>query len=1045
MCLAFLVVGTSTAQASSPCTNSTGTSYSIRVCITAPQDGAVLTSDATVTATTALVSGTSPGVQRVVFSLDGAYLLTDYSPPYTFTLPAAKFVDGARVLSVSALMRDGTTTTPSASINLTFATGTKSPPVNPNTFSPKVANPPTGSPVIVGAVGDGAGGDQDAADVTNLVSGWNPSMFLYLGDVYEKGSIAEFANWFGPSGSSSLFYGKLKPITDPTIGNHEYTGSQAPGYFDYWDNVPHYYSFNAGAWHFISLDANSAFNQLKTTSAQYKWLSQDLAANTKPCTLVYYHQPLFNIGQEGSTTGLSAMWSLFASRGVDLVVNGHDHTYQRWQPLNGSGNPSATGVTELVAGMGGHAHGKWATTDSRVVKSDNTHYGALRLALNGAGADFQFVAVGGQVIDSGSVPCDPAASDTTPPTAPTNLAGSSTYKTSVQLSWTSATDAVGVTGNQVYRDGTLLTTIGVQTTYADTSVTAGSSHTYQVRAVDAAGNTSQPSNSVSVTTPTTAVLFHDGFESGDLSAWTTSSGLLVQPTTVYAGAFAAEAAPSAAPAPYAMKQFPAPESEIYYALRFNVRSQPSGNINLLRVRAANPPSNSSLATVFITSSNKLGVRNDVGGASTNSTTVATRGQWHLLQAHVLVDGGSSRTDVWLDGTPVPSLSINQNFGIYTGMGQTELSAKPSGTSTYDVVFDEVSYDREMIPDPAGTPPSAPGTPAATATGATTATISWARSSDDVGVVRYDVSRDGAVVGSVLQPASGDPSFADSGLSPSTTYAYVVTAFDAAGNHTDSPSGSVTTTAAADTTPPSKPVVSAAPASTSVTLTWPRATDDVAVTRYDITRGTTAVGSVSQPASGNVSFTDNGVTPGTAYAYVVTAFDAAGNSTPSDTVPVTTVAGGPVTTTLTTVADAKVDASTPSSNFAKVALRVDASPDVRSYVKFDASGITGTVQSATLRIWATSAQTVGFDAYGVADSTWTETGLTYANQPSSSIGAKLGASGAVAAGTWKTIDVTALVHGAGVYSLVLETTSGTALALASREDAAHPPQLVVTTT
>jgi hypothetical protein len=161
--------------------------------------------------------------------------------------------------------------------------------------------------------------------------------------------------------------------------------------------------------------------------------------------------------------------------------------------------------------------------------------------------------------------------------------------------------------------------------------------------------------------------------------------------------------------------------------------------------------------------------------------------------------------------------------------------------------------------------------------------------------------------------------------------------------------------------------------------------------------------------------------------------------------VTTLAsGGGGTTTLTAIADAKVDASTPTTNFATAALRVDASPDVRSYVKFDATGLTGTVQSATLRIWATSAQSVGFDAYGVSDSSWTEAGLTYANQPSAAIGAKLGSSGAVTAGTWKTIDVTALVTGPGTYSVVLETTSATALALAGREDAVHAPQLVVVT-
>jgi hypothetical protein len=106
---------------------------------------------------------------------------------------------------------------------------------------------------------------------------------------------------------------------------------------------------------------------------------------------------------------------------------------------------------------------------------------------------------------------------------------------------------------------------------------------------------------------------------------------------------------------------------------------------------------------------------------------------------------------------------------------------------------------------------------------------------------------------------------------------------------------------------------------------------------------------------------------------------------------------------------------------------------------------GAVQTATLRIWTTSAQSLGFDVYGVGNTSWTENGLTYANQPSSSISAtKLGSSGTVAAGTWKSIDITPLLTGPGAYSVVLETTSSTALALASREDAAHAPQVVVTT-
>jgi hypothetical protein len=203
-----------------------------------------------------------------------------------------------------------------------------------------------------------------------------------------------------------------------------------------------------------------------------------------------------------------------------------------------------------------------------------------------------------------------------------------------------------------------------------------------------------------------------------------------------------------------------------------------------------------------------------------------------------------------------------------------------------------------------------------------------------------------------------------------------------------------------------------------------------------------VGTAPQPASGDPTFSDTGLSPGTTYQYVVTAFDAAGHSTPSLPGSVTTLAGGG-STTLNPTADAKVDASTPTTNYATSVLRVDASPDVRSYLKFNTSGISGTVDSATLRIWATSAQTVGFDVYAVSDSSWTETGITSANQPSASIGAKLGSSGPVTAGTWKTIDVTSWFTTLGVRSIVLRTTSSTALALSSREDATHPPQLVIT--
>jgi Fibronectin type III domain len=321
-------------------------------------------------------------------------------------------------------------------------------------------------------------------------------------------------------------------------------------------------------------------------------------------------------------------------------------------------------------------------------------------------------------------------------------------------------------------------------------------------------------------------------------------------------------------------------------------------------------------------------------------------------AEVRVASANAPTSMTANGAAVAAASSLSAFQAATGV-----SWFYDGATAYLKAPAETGSDTMRVSFGSGgggdlTPPSAPGQPAATSVGSTTATIAWTRSTDNVGVVRYDVRRDGTLVGTAPQPASGDPSFADSNLTPSTTYSYVVTAVDAAGNSTASPPGSVTTTAGG---------------------------------------------------------------------------------------------GGGGTTTIHPIADAKVDASTPTTNYGTTALRVDGSPVVRSYLKFDTSGVTGTVDSATLRIWATSSQTTGFDVFGVSDSSWTELGITAGNQPESSIAStKTGSSGPVTAGTWKTVDVTPLLPAPGVWSLVVTTTSGTALALSSREDATHPPELVITT-
>ena len=149
------------------------------------------------------------------------------------------------------------------------------------------------------------------------------------------------------------------------------------------------------------------------------------------------------------------------------------------------------------------------------------------------------------------------------------------------------------------------------------------------------------------------------------------------------------------------------------------------------------------------------------------------------------------------------------------------------------------------------------------------------------------------------------------------------------------------------------------------------------------------------------------------------------------------------TTFTPVADSYVDSSQASSNFGtNTALRVDSSPTIRTYLKFTLSGLTGTVNQATLRVFATSAQSTGYDVFAVSDTSWIESGagsLNFNNAPPLAA-TKTGSSGPVFAGTWTTVNVTPLVSGNGTITIALTTTNTIALAMQSRTGGTNPPQL-----
>ncbi len=146
-------------------------------------------------------------------------------------------------------------------------------------------------------------------------------------------------------------------------------------------------------------------------------------------------------------------------------------------------------------------------------------------------------------------------------------------------------------------------------------------------------------------------------------------------------------------------------------------------------------------------------------------------------------------------------------------------------------------------------------------------------------------------------------------------------------------------------------------------------------------------------------------------------------------------------TITPAADAYVDSSSPTRNFGtSTQIRVDGSPIVRSFLRFNVQGLTGPVASATLRVYANSSQSTGYAVYQVANNTWGETTINYGNAPA--LGASIGSSGPVTSGAWTSVNVTSYITGNGTWSLALGTSSATALSLASRESGANAPQLVI---
>ncbi len=240
------------------------------------------------------------------------------------------------------------------------------------------------------------------------------SGILALGDdQYEDGQLWKFQRSFDRS------WGRLKPLIRSVPGNHEYGDPGAAGYFDYFngpgrqtgpagDRSAGYYSFDIGTWHVIALNSECRhIGGCGVRSPQIRWLTTDLAAHPEAaCTVALWHRPTFTSGGHSDRGDMRPAWNLLYASNADLILNGHDHTYERFAPQTPTGIPDpGRGIRQFVAGMGGKSRFGFPDIqpNSQVRRA---FVGILELTLREGAYDWSArSAPDGRVIDSGTATC----------------------------------------------------------------------------------------------------------------------------------------------------------------------------------------------------------------------------------------------------------------------------------------------------------------------------------------------------------------------------------------------------------------------------------------------------------------------------------------------------------------------------------------------------------------------------------------------------------------------------------------------------------------
>ena len=274
--------------------------------------------------------------------------------------------------------------------------------------SARVSKPSNLAAVLVGAGDIADCRDLSGAEATAKLLEQTPGTVMAVGDLaYPDGSKENFDCY-------DQTWGRAKSRTRPAPGNHEFHSAAATPYFDYFgaaagDSRTGYYSYDLGTWHIIVLNSECLdVGGCDAGSPQERWLRADLAAHPAACTLAYWHKPLFSSGGvHGNDLTVKPLWQALYEANADVVIDGHDHDYERFAPQNPDGVADPTrGIREFVVGTGGKNLRPFGPTAANSEVRSLEAFGVLKLVLGSGIYSWEFLSQEGKTFtDSGTATC----------------------------------------------------------------------------------------------------------------------------------------------------------------------------------------------------------------------------------------------------------------------------------------------------------------------------------------------------------------------------------------------------------------------------------------------------------------------------------------------------------------------------------------------------------------------------------------------------------------------------------------------------------------